>query len=83
MLRLLLRARADSFRDRRPTADYRMGIHPQLANVNLAVYGDLAVRSRSVETLFSIKAQTHNKRSGVWVWAYRENGPGPGRAKPI
>jgi hypothetical protein len=30
-------------RDRRPTADYRMGIHPQLANVNLAVYGDLAV----------------------------------------
>ena len=22
---------------------YRMGIHPQLANVDLAVYGDLAV----------------------------------------
>ena len=35
--------RADSIRDRRPTADHRMGIHPQLANVDLAVYGDLAV----------------------------------------
>jgi len=35
--------RADSIRDRRPTAFYRMGIHPQLANVDLAVYGDLAV----------------------------------------
>ena len=37
--------RADSIRDRRPTAtaDYRMGIHPQLATVDLAVYGDLAV----------------------------------------
>jgi len=35
--------RADSIRDRRPTADYRMRIHPQLANVDLAVYGDLAV----------------------------------------
>jgi len=35
--------RADSIRDHRPTADYRMGIHPQLANVDLAVYGDLAV----------------------------------------
>jgi len=35
--------RADSIRDRRPTADYRIGIHPQLANVDLAVYGDLAV----------------------------------------
>ena len=30
-------------RDRRPTADHRMGIHPQLANADLAVYGDLAV----------------------------------------
>ena len=34
---------ADSVRDRRLTADYRMGIHPQPANVDLAVYGDLAV----------------------------------------
>ena len=23
-----------------------------------------------------IKAPTHNKISGVWVWAYRKNGPG-------
>ena len=23
-----------------------------------------------------IKAPTHNKRSGVWVWAYKKNGPG-------
>jgi len=30
-----------------------------------------------------IKAPTHNKRSGVWVWAYRKSGPLPGRAKPI
>ena len=30
-----------------------------------------------------IKAPTHNKRSGVWVWAYRENGPGPGRTKRV
>ena len=30
-----------------------------------------------------IKAPTHNKRSGVWVWAFRKNGPWPGRAKPI
>ena len=37
--------RADSIRDRRPTADCRMGIHPQLANVDLAVYGDLAFAS--------------------------------------
>ena len=35
--------RADSIRDRRPTADHRISIHPELANVDLAVYGDMAV----------------------------------------
>jgi hypothetical protein len=41
-----------SIRDRRPTADHRIGIHPQLANVDLAVYGDLAVGREVI--LFSI-----------------------------
>jgi hypothetical protein len=31
-----------------------MGIHPQLANVDLAVYGDRDLAVASVETLFSI-----------------------------
>ena len=30
-----------------------------------------------------IKGPINDRRSGVWVWAYRKNGPGPGRAKPI
>jgi len=53
--------RADSIRDRRPTADYRMGIHPQLADVDLAVYGDLIWPS--VETLFSITPLPYNPKS--------------------
>jgi hypothetical protein len=32
--------------------------------------------STSVECLFISKAPTHNKRSGVWVWANGRNGPG-------
>jgi hypothetical protein len=26
--------------------------------------------------VFSITAPTHNKRSGVWLWAHGMNGPG-------
>ena len=70
--------RADSIRDRRPTADHRMGIHPQPANVDLSVYGDLAVgRVLILNNPHAVpRAPTHQcPLSRVFTLFFFANGP--------